>query len=113
MTEKELKKLNRSELLELLLEQCRRNEQLEQELEETKKQLESKQLTISECGSLAEASLALTGIFNEAQKAADLYLENIREKAQTSDTRIISQQKPDAIHKEKPELNQKVKNLFI
>ena len=36
MTEKELQKLNRAELLELFLEQCRRNEALEKELAEVK-----------------------------------------------------------------------------
>lgn len=82
MTEKELQKLNRAELLELFLEQCRRNEALEKELAEVKAQLEEKNLKIEQAGSLAEASLALTNVFEEAQKAADLYLENIRQRAE-------------------------------
>ena len=83
MTEKELQKLNRAELLELFLEQCRRNEALEKELAEVKSQLEEKNLKIEHAGSLAEASLALTNIFEEAQKAADLYLENVRQQLET------------------------------
>lgn len=78
MTEKELRKLNRTELLELFLEQCRRNEALEKELNEVKAKLESKEIKIAQSGSIAEASLNLTGIFEEAQKAADLYLANIK-----------------------------------
>ena len=78
MTEKELRKLNRAEILELFLEQCKRNEALEQELAQMKEELESKRIKLKQAGSIAEASFALTNIFEEAQKTADLYLENIR-----------------------------------
>ena len=57
--------------------------QLEKELAEVKSQLEEKNLKIEHAGSLAEASLALTNIFEEAQKAADLYLENVRQQSET------------------------------
>lgn len=40
-------------------------------------QLENRQLTLGESGSIAEASLRLNGVFEAAQKAADQYLENI------------------------------------
>jgi hypothetical protein len=78
VTEKDLRKLNRVQILELFLEQCRRNEELEKELEAAKKELASKEIKIAESGSIAEASLALTGIFEEAQKAAEIYLSNIK-----------------------------------
>lgn len=90
MTEKELQKLNRADLLELFLEQCRRNEALEKELAEVKAQLEEKNLKIEHAGSIAEASLALTSVFEEAQKAADLYLTNIRQKAEQEDKRPVN-----------------------
>ena len=78
MTEKELKKLNRKQLLELLLRQTERADQLESELEEAKKQLEDKRITEMEAGSIAQAALQLNGIFEAAQKAADQYLYNIK-----------------------------------
>ena len=78
MNEKDLKKLNRTELLELFLEQCKRNEILEKELAEAREQLADREIKIANSGTLAEASLALTKIFDEAQKAADLYLANIK-----------------------------------
>lgn len=78
MTDRELKKLSRAELLELLLEAKQENEQLRKELEETKQLLNSKQILIKNAGSIAEAALALNGIFETAQKAADQYLENVR-----------------------------------
>ena len=40
MTDKQLRKLSRGELLELLLAQTRESEQLRRELEETKRKLE-------------------------------------------------------------------------
>lgn len=78
MTDKELSKLNRRELLEILLKLRKKNDELEKELEETKTKLADKELKIEKSGSIAEASLALTKIFEEAQKAADLYLANVK-----------------------------------
>lgn len=78
MTEKELRKLNRKQLLELLLKQTKRADDLEQQLEEYKEKLNDKNLAISECGSLAEACLKLNGIFEAAQNAADQYMQNIK-----------------------------------
>ena len=77
MTDKQLKKLKKVELLELMLTQSREIDRLKEELEETKKQLASKQLLIGNCGSIAEAALAINHVFEDAQKAADLYLENV------------------------------------
>ena len=81
MTEKELLKLKRSEMLEIMLAQSREIDELRKELEETKAQLEDKKIKVRKAGSLAEASLQLTNIFVEAQKAADLYVENIKRRA--------------------------------
>lgn len=72
-----LKKLSRQELLEMLIESERHVEQLEKELEETRKQLEDKRIQIKNAGSIAEAALKLSGIFEVAQAAADQYLENL------------------------------------
>lgn len=81
MTEKELLKLKRSEMLEIMLAQSREIDKLRKELEETKAQLEDRRIKIRNAGSLAEASLQLTNIFAEAQKAADLYVENVKRSA--------------------------------
>lgn len=81
MTEKELLKLKRSELLEIMLAQSREIDSLREELAETKRKLEDKRIKIKEAGSIAEASLQLTRVFEEAQKAADLYVENAKRRA--------------------------------
>lgn len=78
MTEKELKRLNRKQLLELLLQQTEHAEALQLQLDQTKHELEKRILLDKEAGSIAEASLKLNGVFESAQSAADQYLENIQ-----------------------------------
>ena len=70
--------MSRKDLLELLVAQSKKIDELELELEQTKTLLNSKQIMISEAGSIAEASLRLNKIFELAQQAADQYLENIK-----------------------------------
>ena len=76
MTQKELKKLSRPQLLEMLLLQTEKAEQLEKELEDTKNLLADRKLQLERVGSIAEAALDLNGVFKAAQAAADQYLEN-------------------------------------
>lgn len=73
-----LKRLKRSELLELLLEQSKEVEFLKEELKKSRAELENRNIILNESGSIAEASLKLTNIFNEAQKAADLFIESTK-----------------------------------
>ena len=80
MTEKELRKLNRAELLELLLELSRENEALQAQLKQTEAALSDRRLQIDEAGSIAEAALRLSGIFEAAQEAADQYLSSVSER---------------------------------
>ena len=85
MTEKELKRLRRSDLLELLLVQSKENQQLRQELEEARAQLANRAIKIEKAGSMAEAALQLSGIFEAADQACAQYLENIRMRIQEED----------------------------
>lgn len=79
MTDKELQKLNRRQILELMLVQNRRIEKLERELKETRAKLENRRVVLDEAGSIAEAALRISGIFEAAQEAADIYLESIQQ----------------------------------
>ena len=81
MTEKDLKKLNRYQLLELLIEQTERADQLQARLEAIEKRLKEQNLKISAMGSIAEASLQLGGVFEAAQQAADIYIEAAKKRA--------------------------------
>lgn len=78
MTDRELKRLSRSELLEMLLAQVKENKKLKIQLNEMQAQLDNRQIMIDKTGSIAQASLQLNGVFEAAQNAAAQYLENIR-----------------------------------
>lgn len=78
MTDKELRKLNRSELLEMLLIQSKEVENLKKELEEANRKLEDRKIILENSGSIAEAALKLNNIFEIAQKTADQYLESVK-----------------------------------
>ena len=87
MTEKELKKLNRYQLLELIIIQSEQIQELQNQLQQAQEQIDAQNIRIAEAGSIAEASLQLSGIFEAAQSAADIYLENVRK--QTADADLI------------------------
>ena len=78
MTDKDLKKLNRQDLLILLAEQTERANALEENLQKAERKLKERQLSINESGTLAEASLKLSGIFQAADDAVATYVENIK-----------------------------------
>ena len=77
MADVDLKKLDRAELLELLIAVSKENEELRRRIEEQDKLLADRSIAISNSGSIAEAALQLSGIFDAAQAAADQYLENV------------------------------------
>lgn len=81
MTEKEMRKLNRYQLLEMLIIQTERADKLQARLELALKKLNEQELHMSELGSIAEASLKLKGVFQAAQEAADMYLEAAKRQA--------------------------------
>ena len=83
LTEKELRKLNRYQLLEMLIIQTERANELEKKLEEAQAKLDSREVQMTVMGSIAEASLQLSGVFEAAQNAADTFLEKAKERAAT------------------------------
>lgn len=78
-----LKKLSRQDLLEMLIAEEKRIEQLEKQLEEAQAELQNRKIQIDSSGSIAEAALKLNGIFEAAQRAADQYLENVKQQTET------------------------------
>lgn len=98
MTDKELRKLSRSTLLEMLVEQSRENDVLRSQIEQLQQQLSERQLKINRAGSIAEASLQINQVFETAQKAAEQYLENIRTLSNHQEL-ICKQMEEDSIRK--------------
>ena len=82
MTDRELRGLSRRELLELLVAREKENQQLRQELDDARAELNKRQIDVAKAGTMAEAALLLNGIFDAADRAALQYLENIRLRAE-------------------------------
>ena len=78
MTQKELKRLKRKDLIEMLLSMSRENERLKIRLQTADQQLQDRRLVAEKAGSLAEMAFQLNGVFEAAQAACDQYQENIR-----------------------------------
>lgn len=65
-------------MLELLLQQSREMEQLQEELEEARYQLSQREIVMNRAGSIAEAALQLNGVFAAAEEACAQYMESIQ-----------------------------------
>lgn len=78
MTKKELRRFSRGDLLEMLLELSKENEQLREQAERLQTQLDDRRIGIANAGSLAEAALRLNGVFQAAQDASEQYIHNVQ-----------------------------------
>ena len=77
MISKELRRLSRRELVDIIY-QLKKNEQEKQDqIAALENALQEKRIRISVAGSIAEAAIDLTNVFSVAQTAADLYLQEI------------------------------------
>ena len=103
MADRDLRKMNRKELLELLIASAKENDQLKERLQQQAVQLQSRDFQIKNAGSIAEAALALNGVFESADKAAAQYLENIKR---------CSEQQQGAYDKIVSEAEQKAKTIL-
>lgn len=79
----ELKQLNRAELIEIIYELQKQNEENTARIAQMQEMLSDRELRISSAGSIAEAALSINGVLEAAQAAADQYLLSI--KAATAD----------------------------
>lgn len=93
MTEKELRRLRRGDLLELLLEQSRENQSLREQLQTAQSALEDRTICIDKAGSIAEASLLLNDVFKAAEQACKQYTENIVRMSQSQEAVCAQREK--------------------
>ena len=82
MTDLELKKLKRVELLEMLLTLSREHDRLRERLGEMQSAREEQSAQMRKLSELAETALQVTGIIAAAQEAAELYTAQARERAE-------------------------------
>lgn len=99
MFSKELKKLSRRELVEVIYQLKKNDEQRLAQIAELEEALREKRVRISVAGSIAEAAKDITQLFATAQSTADLYLHEIacmKEDAQKESAAIIEAAKAQA-----------------
>lgn len=95
-----LKKLSRTELLELLLEQTKELEATQARVSELEKALADRKIEMERAGSIAEAALQLNKVFEAAQQAADDYVlsvtgKHITELPKKDDDSVKSEEAPE------------------
>ncbi len=104
MTDKELRRMSRGELLELLIAQMEENESLRTRLSAAEAQLEDRRIILDHAGSIAEAALSLNKVFEQAEAAAQQYLENVHRLANVQADAIVAQAREynHRLHQETP-----------
>lgn len=90
MESRDIKKLGRAELIEIIYQLKKSEEELQSENAKLKAALDDKTVNIANLGSVAEASLALSGIFNDAQAAADNYLAEVKRRHDETDAQCAA-----------------------
>ena len=105
MEKKDLRKFRRKDLLELLLRQTTRIKELEDEVLKLNEELNSKKILMKESGSIAEASLKLNHMFEDAQKSIDDYVNNVKAKYEE----MLKEAEKKPITKSKENSRKKVK----
>lgn len=110
MAAKELKRMNRSELLQLLIVRSREAEELQAQVELLKTELEAcrcapapdRSLTLENAGSLSDAFAVINSVYADAQRSAQQYLaslERMRQEQELAGARLLAeaQEKADAM----------------
>ena len=77
MIGKELKRLSRRELVDIIYQLKKNEQQMQEKITELEDALQEKRIRLSVAGSIAEAAMDMTNIFSSAQITADLYLREI------------------------------------
>lgn len=96
MTDKEFKRLSRSQLIEIIYQLQLKEEELIADNERLSKALAEKRLRLKKAGNIAEAALEVHNVMQAAQDAADHYLEEIRLRGKSERQKILKDAKKEA-----------------
>ena len=81
MTDRELQRLRREDLLQILIGQQKQIQELTDALEKAETALDNRKIELGNSGNIAEAALKLNGVFEAAQRAAEDYQARLKELA--------------------------------
>ena len=79
MTDRELQRLRREDLLQILIGQQKQIQDLTEALEKAEAALVSRKIELGNSGSIAEAALKMNGVFEAADRAAADYQARVQE----------------------------------
>lgn len=102
MAEKELRKMRRNELIDIIYALQEQIEQVAAERDTYKKQLGDRQIHIEKVGSIADAAVALNHLFEVAQSTVDQYLDSVY--AANAEAEAQRQQILDEAHRQAGEI---------
>ena len=91
MVSKELKRLSRRELVDIIYQLKKNEQQLREEVDSLQEALQDKRIRLSTAGSIADAALSISNVFSSAQTAADLYLQEIAQMKKSADMLALSE----------------------
>ena len=100
MTDRQLQKLSRKELLEMLVRQGRELRMVQEKYEKAQQELDDRTIRLEEAGSIAEAALRLNGVFEAAQAACAQYTESVMEMRQRQDSFYIQREEESRLKAE-------------
>ena len=96
MTDKEFKRLSRSQLIEIIYQLQLKQEELTADNEKLLKELEDRRLRISKAGNVAEAALEVHNVMQAAQDAVEHYKEEMEIRVNNEYQRILKEAKEEA-----------------
>ena len=96
MTDKEFKRLSRSQLIDIIYQLQLKQDELTADNEKLENALADKRLRVNKAGNIAEAALEIHNVMQAAQDAAAHYLEEVRIKADDEYQRIMKEANDNA-----------------
>lgn len=96
MTDKEFKRLSRSQLIDIIYQFQLQQEELIAENEKLKSALADKRILVNNSGNIAEAALEIHNVMQAAQSAAEHYLEEIQRRVDKEYQTIMQEARTEA-----------------
>ena len=99
MTDKEFKRLSRSQLIDIIYQFQLQVDKLTEQNQQLEQELADKRLRLRNAGNIADAALEINNCFRSAQNAAEQYLNEIkaiREETEAQRQQILAQAQTEA-----------------
>ena len=96
MTDKEFKRLSRSQLIDIIYQLQLKQEELIAENEKLSKELADKRLRVSKAGNIAEAAFEIHNVMQAAQDAASHYQDEMKIRADEEYQQILQKARDEA-----------------